>query len=232
MDNKQFERVINVLGQEKLSELQKAKVMIIGLGGVGSYAVESVGRSGVGNLVLVDYDNVEYSNLNRQIEALHSTIGKPKPESLKERMLDINPGASVKTYNLKVNEENLDLLFEEKPDYVIDAIDDMNAKIALWKRCQETETPYIASLGMARRMDPTKLTVTTLNKTTSDPMARKLRYLAKMAGLNLNIPVVWSSEEPLPLSENGVLGSMIFVPATAGLICGSECIKRLAGKEK
>jgi len=228
--DKQYERIINVLGEDDLKKMRKSSVMVIGLGGVGSYAAEGLARSGVGRLGLVDRDVLEYSNLNRQIEALHSTIGREKSIVMAERIRDINPETETVSYQLSVNANSLDELFEFNPDYIVDAIDDMNAKIELWKRCQQKQIPFVASLGMARRMDPTKVTQTTLNRTTDDPMARKLRYLAKQAGLDLNIKVIWSSETPLPSQQEGILGSMIFVPATAGLVCAKTCIYDLLGK--
>ena len=228
--DKQYERIINVLGEDDLKKLRKSSVMVIGLGGVGSYAAEGLARSGVGRLGLVDRDVLEYSNLNRQIEALHSTIGREKSIVMAERIRDINPETKTVSYQLSVNANSLDELFEFNPDYIVDAIDDMNAKIELWKRCQQKQIPFVASLGMARRMDPTKVTQTTLNRTTDDPMARKLRYLAKQAGLDLNIKVIWSSESPFPSQQEGILGSMIFVPATAGLVCAKTCLNDLLGK--
>lgn len=226
----QFERVINVLGREALQCLQNSTVLIAGLGGVGSYAVEAVVRSGIGRVILCDYDKVEYSNLNRQLEATHLTLGENKTDAMEKRVLAVNPDCKVIKKQFLIDESTIDELFDSPCDYVIDAIDDMNAKILLWKKCQQLNIPFVASLGMARRLDPTRLTVTTLNKTTDDPMARKLRYLAKKQEMDLNIKVIWSSEQPLPLMEDGVLGSMIFVPAAAGLACGKTCIEELISR--
>ncbi len=225
--NNQFERVTILLGEQSLEKLQTKRVLVVGLGGVGSYAVESLVRSGVGSLTIVDYDVVDITNLNRQIEALHSTLGQKKTTALKERMLDINPKVEVDCYDLKLNENNIETLFNKKIDYVVDAIDDLSAKIILWQYCQNNRIPFVASLGMARKLDGSKLCVTTLNKTTSDPMARKLRYLAKKAELDLKIKVVWSQELTMDMNGKEVLGSMIFVPASAGLLCGQTCIEDL-----
>ncbi len=228
----QYERVINVLGENGLAVLRKSSVLVAGLGGVGSYSVEALARSGVGHLLIADCDSVEPTNLNRQIEALHSTLGSWKTEAEKERIHDIDPDTAVTAFDLRISEETAEQLFEEKPDFVIDAIDDLNAKLVLWKICRQRNIPFVASLGMARRLDPTAVQITALNRTTKDPMARKLRHMAKQAGLDLNIPVVWSSEDPLPMNEKGILGSMIFVPAAAGLACAQVCVKRLLEEQE
>ncbi len=224
MENRRFERVINVLGEEALNKLQKASVMVIGLGGVGSFSCEALVRSGVGKIIIVDFDKVDESNLNRQLEASEETIGMLKTKAIAERMLLINPDVKIVEKAMFVNSENINEVFSDSVDFVIDAIDNMEGKLAIWQYCQENNIDLIASLGMARRMDPTKIKVTTLNKTENDPMARKLRYLARKRNLDLHIPVVCSTEDALPMGEDGVLGSMIFTPATAGLICGQQCI--------
>ena len=224
---RQFERVINVLGEEGLRKLQESHVVVFGVGGVGSFAVEALVRSGIGTITLVDFDKIDASNLNRQIEAVIDTVGMNKTDAFEERLLNINPEVRIIKKKLFVDENNVSSCFEGKVDYVIDAIDNMKGKLAIWKYCQDHEIDFIASMGAARRIDPTKLLVTTLNKTEKDPMARKLRYMVKQAGMNNKIKVVYSSEDPLPMTESGVLGSMMFVPATAGLVCASECVKAL-----
>ncbi len=225
--NNQFERVVNVLGEENLARLQNSHVAVFGLGGVGSYAVEALGRSGVGTLTLVDYDRVETSNLNRQLEATHSTLKQDKTEAIAERLLSINPSIKIIKKKVFVDENTVNECIDEDVDYVIDAIDNMNGKLAIWQYCKDHDIPFIACLGAARRLDPTKLVVTTLNKTQNDPMARKLRYMARNRGMDLKVKVVYSTEDPLKMNESGVLGSMIFVPATAGLICAEICIKEI-----
>ena len=226
MDN-QFERVINVLGEENLRKLQNAHVAVFGLGGVGSFSVEALARSGIGKLTLVDRDKIEPSNLNRQIEAVIDTVGTDKTAAFEKRLLSINPDIKLIKKKVSVDENTVESCFEEKPDYVIDAIDSTDGKLAIWKYCQKNSIPFIACLGAARRLEPEQLIVTTLNKTEKDPLARKLRYLARQQGMDLKIKVVCSKEDPLPMNESGVLGSMIFVPATAGLICRKECLKEL-----
>ncbi|MBR2702464.1 MAG: tRNA threonylcarbamoyladenosine dehydratase [Erysipelotrichaceae bacterium] len=229
--NNQFERVVNVLGEENLARLQNSHVAVFGLGGVGSYAIEALGRSGVGTLTLVDYDRVETSNLNRQLEATWNTLKQDKTEAMAERLLSINPDIKVIKKKVFVDDDTVGKCLGEDVDYVIDAIDNMNGKLAIWKYCKDHDIPFIACLGAARRLDPTKLVVTTLNKTQNDPMARKLRYLARNRGMDLKVKVVYSTEDPLKMNESGVLGSMIFVPATAGLICAEICIKEMLNIE-
>ncbi|MBE6115891.1 MAG: tRNA threonylcarbamoyladenosine dehydratase [Erysipelotrichaceae bacterium] len=229
--NNQFERVVNVLGEENLARLQNSHVAVFGLGGVGSYAVEALGRSGVGTLTLVDYDRVETSNLNRQLEATWNTLKQDKTEAVAERLLSINPDIKVIKKKVFVDDDTVGKCLGEDVDYVIDAIDNMNGKLAIWKYCKDHDIPFIACLGAARRLDPTKLVVTTLNKTQNDPMARKLRYLARNRGMDLKVKVVYSTEDPLKMNESGVLGSMIFVPATAGLICAEICIREMLNIE-
>ena len=229
--NNQFERVVNVLGEENLARLQNSHVAVFGLGGVGSYAVEALGRSGVGTLTLVDYDRVETSNLNRQLEATWNTLKQDKTEAVVERLLSINPDIKVIKKKVFVDDDTVGKCLGEDVDYVIDAIDNMNGKLAIWKYCKDHDIPFIACLGAARRLDPTKLVVTTLNKTQNDPMARKLRYLARNRGMDLKVKVVYSTEDPLKMNESGVLGSMIFVPATAGLICAEICIREMLNIE-
>jgi len=229
--NNQFERVVNVLGEENLARLQNSHVAVFGLGGVGSYAVEALGRSGIGTLTLVDYDRVETSNLNRQLEATWNTLKQDKTEAVAERLLSINPDIKVIKKKVFVDDDTVGKCLGEDVDYVIDAIDNMNGKLAIWKYCKDHDIPFIACLGAARRLDPTKLVVTTLNKTQNDPMARKLRYLARNRGMDLKAKVVYSTEDPLKMNESGVLGSMIFVPATAGLICAEICIREMLNIE-
>ncbi|MBQ3383930.1 MAG: tRNA threonylcarbamoyladenosine dehydratase [Erysipelotrichaceae bacterium] len=229
--NNQFERVINVLGEENLARLQNSHVAVFGLGGVGSFAVEALGRSGIGTLTIVDYDRVEPSNLNRQLEATHSTLKQDKTEAIAERLLSINPNIKIIKKKVFVDENTVSECIGEDVNYVIDAIDNMNGKLAIWQYCKDHNIPFIACLGAARRLDPTKLVVTTLNKTQNDPMARKLRYMARNRGMDLKVKVVYSTEDPLKMNESGVLGSMIFVPATAGLICAEICIKEILNIE-
>mgnify|MGYP002869682720 CR=1 FL=1 len=229
--NKRFERTVNILGQQGLEKLRNSKVLVVGVGGVGSYSCEALARSGIGKLVLADFDVVEESNLNRQIEATVETIGRLKGEVMAERVLSINPDLEVEVRKIYVTMDNAGELLDCNPDFVIDAIDSMDGKIALWKQCQERGIPYVSSMGMARRTDPGQVMVTTLNKTEYDPMARVLRQKARANGLSLSFPVVCSKQTPSEAVRNEegkvVLGSMIFVPAAAGLTCAWYCVETL-----
>ena len=227
MDNSLFNRTELLLGKEAMQRISSKRVIIFGVGGVGSWCAECLVREGIAHLTLVDSDVVCVTNCNRQLMATTKTIGEPKVEALKKRLLEINPEAEIVALQKNYSEETSSDFNIDTYDYVIDAIDSTDGKLAIWKYCQENGIPFIACLGAARRLDPEQLIVTTLNKTEKDPLARKLRYLARQKEMDLKLKVVCSKEDPLPMHESGVLGSMIFVPATAGLICRKECIKEL-----
>lgn len=232
--NKQFEREALILGEEKVESLKDKTVAIFGIGGVGGYVCEALSRSGIGHFVLVDNDEVSETNINRQIIALHSTIGKSKVEVMKDRILDINPEAKVevsKTFYLpeKANEFKF-----AKYDYVVDAIDTVTAKIDLIIKCQEKNIPIISSMGTGNKLDPTKLVVTDITKTKIDPLAKVMRKELKNRNVK-HLKVVYSEELPIkPLKDissgtnrRSIPGSSAFVPPSAGLIIASEVIKDL-----
>ncbi len=230
----EFTRIENLVGAEKAQLIKDKTVLIVGLGGVGGYATEAIVRSGVGRIIIVDKDVVDITNLNRQIIATHDTIGKSKCQVIKERALSINPNIEVISYEMFLSVDNFDMIFENKIDYVIDAIDTMSTKVALWKYCQGNNIKTISSLGMARRLDPSKIFITKLSKTENDPMARALRGIARKNEVSLNIPVVCSKELPLEdsKSEKTNLGSMMFVPAAAGLMCGYYVINDIIDNQQ
>ncbi len=231
--NERFNRIEKLLGKEAVEKLNRCHVLVVGLGGVGSYALESLIRSGIGNLTIADFDTVDITNLNRQLETLSGNVGKKKTEVFQERAKEINPDVNVRVRDVFVNNDTVEDLFDVQYDYAVDCIDSTEGKLALWKAAQQRSIPIVASLGMANRLDPQKVELTRLNKTTGDPLARKLRYSAKKEGLDLNIDVVFSSEVPLRTSETkGDLGSMIFVPAAAGLTCGYCVIRNLTEKKE
>ena len=219
MDNS---RTINMIGKKNFDLIQSKAVMVIGLGGVGGYACETLVRSGIKRIILVDSDEVETSNINRQIIAGGKTIGQKKADAMKERLLGINPEAEITGYKVFLNQKNIEEIFSEKVDYVVDAIDTVSSKVALWKYCLGNNIRVISCLGMARRLDPQKVFITKLAKTENDPMAKALRSLSRKNDIPLDIPVVFSKEKPLEISEaqKESLGSMMFVPATAGIMCG------------
>jgi len=215
-------RTINMIGKENFDLIQSKTVMIVGLGGVGGYACEALVRSGIQKVVLIDHDKVDISNLNRQIIASEKTIGERKTKIMKDRLLSINPKLEIISYDLFFSKENIGQIFSEKVDYVVDAIDTISSKIDLWKYCLGNNIKLISCLGMARKLDPQKVFITKLSKTENDPMAKTLRSLARKNDVSLDIPVVFSEEKPLEMSEakKENLGSMMFVPATAGIMCG------------
>ncbi len=234
MNNERFELLI---GKENTEKLQNTTVAVFGLGGVGSFALESLARSGVGKLIIVDFDTVDSTNINRQIIALNSTVGKKKTEVADARIKDINPQCKVVEYPTFINKESLPEIFNNRIDGAIDAIDVLTSKWELIKQLQAKNIPFISSLGMGGRMDPTKVGITTLDKTSYDPLARSLRSLIRKESGSLKFPVVYSSEQAKNITgmnpegntrkEKHPIGSAIFVPATAGLVSAAYILKRI-----
>ncbi len=207
-----------------INQLKNKTVAIVGIGGVGGYVAESLARSGVGKLILVDYDVVDETNINRQIIALHSTIGKEKVSLMEERIHDICEDTQVVSYRIMYGEENRYDIFSEKIDFLVDACDIVRSKQILITECLNREIPFISSMGTGNRLDPSKLTVTDLAKTEGDPLARIMRKWAKDRGIRTPIPVLYSSELPIKTGTRQP-GSLIFVPASAGLLIGSYIVR-------
>ena len=235
--NKEFERQTLLLGESAMEKLKKAKVALFGVGGVGSYAAEALARSGVGSITLVDNDVVSLSNINRQLCALHSTVGKYKVEVVKERLLDINPELCVNTRCEFVLPDNIKSFELYDYDYVIDAIDTVSGKLAIIEECNKHSTPIISCMGTGNKQDPTALCVTDITKTTTCPLARVMRRELKKRGI-AHLRVVYSTEEAMtPLDRittegNKVVpGSLAFVPSVAGLIAAGEAVKQMLAKE-
>ena len=207
-----------------INQLKNKTVAIVGIGGVGGYVAESLARSGVGKLILVDYDVVDETNINRQIIALHSTIGKKKVSLMEERIHDICEDTQVVSYRIMYGEENRYNIFSEKIDFLVDACDIVRSKQILITECLNRGIPFISSMGTGNRLDPSKLTVTDLAKTEGDPLARIMRKWAKDRGIRTPIPVLYSSELPIKTGTRQP-GSLIFVPASAGLLIGSYIVR-------
>ena len=230
----QFKRTELIFSKENMEKLYNSKVIVFGVGGVGGHLVEALARSGVGHITIVDFDDVEITNINRQLVALHSTIGKSKVEVLKERLLDINPDIEVnaiKKFYLPENEDEFDFT---KYDYVVDAVDNMSAKISLVLRANSQNVPIISAMGAGNKIDPTKLEVSDLYKTSVDPLAKILRHELKKRGIT-HLKVVYSKEEPIKVEEynekkRAITGSTSFVPPAMGLIIASEVIKDLINR--
>ena len=225
--DEQFQREIMLIGKENLEKLKKSKVIIYGIGGVGSFVCEALARAGIGNLILVDYDKIETTNLNRQIHALHSTIGEQKTEAMKNRILDINPKAKVETYNNKETKEKEEELINETINYVIDCVDTITTKLKLIETAKRKNIPIISSMGTGNKLDPTKFEITDIYKTTVCPLAKVMRKELKKRNIK-NLKVVYSKEEPITQIENQekrTPASISFVPSVAGLIIASEVVK-------
>ena len=220
-----LDRTEILLGKEKLERIQKARIMVIGLGGVGGTVLSALYRSGFRHFVLVDNDKVDPSNLNRQIMYSNNDVGKLKTDVCKAKLTEFCGEIDVKTINLYVDEANAQDLIKDV-DFVVDAIDFVPGKIGIMKACLEKNIPFISSLGMAKRLDPEQVIQTTLNKTENDPLAKKIRYECRQRGLDLKkIPVVFSKENII--IDGKQLGSMMMVPSTAGLIISNYIIKNV-----
>ena len=221
-----FSRTEILLGKEAVKKLQSAHVAVFGVGGVGGYVVEALARSGIGTLTLIDNDKVSLSNLNRQIIALHSTIGKYKTEVAKARIEDINPNANVYTRELFVLPETIEEIDFSGFDYVVDAIDTVRGKLAIIQSAKEKNIPVISAMGAGNKLNATAFCVKDISKTSGCPRARVMRRELKKRNIE-NVKVVYSEEEPKK-SEEGVVGSVAFVPSVAGLIVAGEVIKDLS----
>lgn len=228
-------------GKEKSDKFKKIKVCVVGLGGVGAYAVEALARLGVEDFVVIDKDVVDITNLNRQIIALESTLGRDKSEVVKERILDINPNAKVNNYSMFYNSESRDIILNEKVDFVIDAIDTITCKWDLIKLCLDNNIKFISSMGMGNREDLTKIDITTLDKTSYDPVAKKLREFVRKENREKEIKkinVVFSKEIPIKqqkvVKEDGKIlkevcppASIMFTPSVAGMLCAYYVCKNI-----
>ena len=217
-------RIELLIGKNAVQKLQKSTVMVVGCGAVGSFAIESLARSGVGHLILIDFDVVEESNINRQLFALNSSIGKPKVDIAKQRIADINPDTVVDVFNMFFDENSV---LNVKPDFVIDAIDSVQSKIALYKWCVDNNIPFISSMGAARKTDLTKIKIDKISKTTVCPLASKIRHIVRDLHLP-DFPVVYSTENATPQLNSGhEFGSIITVTGMFGLYLSDFVIKKL-----
>lgn len=232
----QFSRTQLLLGSKSIEKIKKSHIAVFGIGGVGGYVVESLVRSGIQNIDIIDNDIVSITNLNRQIIATHSSLGKFKVDIMKERILDINPNATVNTFKCFYLPETKDQFDFSKYDYVIDAVDTVTAKIQLIIQAKESGTRIISCMGTGNKLDPTKFEIADISKTSVCPLARVIRHECKKRNIK-NVKVIFSKEEPInPLNKNKntennlqkpIPGSVAFVPSVAGLIISSEVIKDL-----
>ena len=237
--DERFSRTALLLGEEAVNKLNRAHVAVFGIGGVGGYVCEALCRSGIGSFDLIDKDTVDITNLNRQIIATTETIGRSKTEVMKERMLSINPGVSVRIYDTFFLPENSSLFPFEEYDYVVDAVDTVTAKIELITRAKEAKVPVISSMGAGNKLDASAFKAADIYETRVCPLAKVMRRELKKRGVE-SLKVVYSEEEPLkPLKgfisdaedaggkRRSLPGSVAFVPAAAGLIMAGEVVKDL-----
>ena len=235
MNDKYKERTKIVIGQDGIDLLRNANILVFGIGGVGSYVVEGLVRAGIGNLTIVDFDTVDITNINRQIPALHSTIGMNKTDVLEKRIKDINPEINLKCHTSLYNEDTSDTLLDGDYDFVVDAIDMVPSKIQLIESCYKRGLNIISSMGMGNKLDPTMIEIADIHKTEMCPLAKIIRREAKKRGIK-KLPVVYSREKPRDTGitqEDGrtkrVNGSMSFVPSCAGLIISSYIVRKIIG---
>ena len=236
--SEQFLRTEMLLGSEAIRRLQKARVAVFGLGGVGGYAVEALARSGVGSLDLIDSDTVSVSNLNRQLLATHSTVGMLKVDAARNRVLDINPDCIVRTYPVFYTPDTAGQFDFTQYEYVVDAIDTVTGKLALVERAKAADTPIICSMGTGNKLDASAFRVADISKTAMCPLARVMRKELSKRGIR-HLKVVYSQEEALTptgweeeaaaLGKRQIPGSVAFVPGAAGLLLAGEVVRDLTG---
>lgn len=226
--NNWLNRTEYLIGENNVSKLAQAHVSVFGCGGVGSYVIEALARSGVGNLTLIDKDVVDITNINRQLIADTSTVGKPKVEVEKERLLKINPNLNITTYQMFYDASQADKILNTQFDYVVDAIDCVTSKINLVEECNKRNIPIICSMGTGNKLDPTKFEIADISKTSVCPLAKVMRKELGKRGIK-HLKVVYSKEEPkrFDVDNKRIPASISFVPSVAGLILASEVVKDL-----
>ena len=224
MEN-QYRRTEMLIGEDGVNRLRQSSVIIFGVGGVGSYVTEGLARAGIGSITVVDKDCIDITNINRQIPALHSTVGRPKAEVIAERIRDINPECMVVAEECFFLPDTADRFDFSEYDHVIDAIDNVTGKIALVEKAFREGTPIISSMGTGNKLDPTAFRVADIEKTRVCPLARVMRHELRKRGVH-GLKVVYSEEEPVKTGSR-TPGSVSFVPSVAGLIIAGEVIKSL-----
>lgn len=220
-----FDRLISLIGLDKFKDIQKIKVLVVGLGGVGGYAFEALVRGGIENITIVDGDKIENTNLNRQIITSSKNLGEYKTDVAAKRAKEINNEINIKTMNEFITKDNFDEIINEKYDFVIDACDDIEIKFLFIKNSNKYK--LISSMGTANKVNPSLFSITTLDKTSNDPIARILRKKVKESGIHRKFKVVSSTETPMPNKE---LGTNSFIPGIAGLLCASYVLNEITKK--
>ena len=218
-----FDRLKILIGEDKLNNLKDKTVLVLGLGGVGGHCAEAIVRSGIGNIVIVDKDDVDETNINRQLIAMHSTIGMSKVEVMKQRLLDINPDVNVITYHKFYNAESKAEILNHPIDFICDCIDTITFKIDIIKEALKNDIKIISSMGAGNKFHPEMLEIEYLHKTTYDPIARVIRTKLAKERITGKVPVVYSKEEPIKTNTE-VIGSTSYVPSVAGLLMASYVV--------
>ncbi len=220
-----FER-FELLVEDKINDIKSKKVLVVGVGGVGSYTVESLIRCGIGSITIIDNDNIDITNLNRQLMTTQNNIGESKVDVLKNRILSINPNCNVNAINIFLDDSNIDSIVDDY-DYVVDACDTVKTKVSLIKLCNKKNIKLISAMGTGNKMDPSRLEITDIYKTNYDPLAKLIRHECRCLGIK-KLTVVCSREEPIKKGIK-VIPSNSFVPATAGLLITSYIINDIVG---
>ncbi len=224
-DIMQWNRLDLLIGQENRKILHQKCILVLGVGGVGSSAVEHLVRNSIGKIILVDYDKVDITNLNRQIMTLHSNIGKYKVDVVEQRIKEISPQCQVEKKYEKITTDNIDLLFDEKIDFIIDACDTVSVKKELIRKSIQYQIPLISSMGTGNKLDPRKLEITDIKKTSYDPIAKIIRKMVREEKIKEKIMVISSKEKPMKIEKK--IASWSFVPNTAGMLASYYVIEQL-----
>lgn len=233
-----MQRTELLLGSDRIERLRNARVLVVGLGGVGAYAAEAIARAGVGTMTIADADAVSESNINRQLPALHSTVGEPKAEVMARRLLDINPGLRLTVVRRYIRDEETETLLDEGFDYVVDAIDTLSPKAGLIRSCLERDIPVVSSMGAGAKTDPTRVRIEDIARSHHCPLAHMLRKRLHKMGIRTGFYVVFSDE---PVREGSMMlceetnkksnvGTISYIPALFGIGCASVAIRMLIGE--
>ena len=221
-----FDRTIALIGKDNLDKIKNSNILIIGVGGVGGYAIEALIRSGIENITLVDYDKIDISNINRQIIAKESNIGKSKVEEWKKRILEINSNVNVTIIKEKITKDNIDILFNKKYNYIIDACDTVIVKKILIKKCKEKDIKLLTICGMGKKINPSLVKICDIKDTEYDPIAKELRKYIRDNHIKGKIPCIFSNEKPIT-NDKKIIASMTPVPAVAGIYAAYYIINNI-----
>lgn len=223
-----YSRTETLIGMDKVAMLKNARVAVFGVGGVGSFAIEALARAGIGTLAIVDSDSVNITNINRQLIALHSTIGRKKVDIMAERLLDINPDIIVHTFPINYNKETMVTIDLSKYDYIIDAIDTVTSKLILIEEAKRLRVPIICSMGSGNKLNPQLFQIVDIKNTSVCPLARVMRLELKRRNIE-NVKVLYSKE--IPIVKERIPASISFVPSVAGLLIAAEVVKDIIGEK-